>query len=80
MYSKLYASLALVGAIIFAVPAFAQDHNHHEDSQAVAANDTHDHTDPEGGHDVKGQIKETIEHHLADSYESKGCGGANCRT
>ena len=69
MYSKLSVSLALAVAILFSVPAFAQNNNHHKDSRTVAAHDTHDHTDSEGGHDVKTQIKETIEHHLADSYE-----------
>src|SRR5210317_1063390 len=68
MFSKLSVSLALVGAMFLSVPTNAQDHDHHEDSHAEEAHETHDHATEEG-HDVKAQIKETIEHHLSDSYD-----------
>ena len=69
MFSKLSVSLALVGAMFLSVPTYAQDHDHHEDSHAVEAHETHDHATTDEGHDVKAQIKETIDHHLADSYD-----------
>ena len=41
MFSKLSVSLALVGAMFLSVPTNAQDHEHHEDSHAIEAHETH---------------------------------------
>ena len=69
IFSKLSVSLALIGATSLIVPANAQEHTHHEGSHSIEVHDTDHDTSSQEGHSVKEQIKETIEHHLSDSYD-----------
>ncbi len=65
MISRFAAFLAFVGVMFFSFPATAQEHSttHEEVDHHV------EHKVEEGNTDVKSQVKETIQHHLADSYD-----------
>lgn len=68
MRSNFTVLIALVGFLFFTSAAHAQVENHEE----IHHDQAHPNEGPKeasGEKDIKGIIKETIEHHLADSYE-----------
>lgn len=68
MRSNFTVLIALVGFLFFTSAAHAQVENHEE----IHRDQAHPNEGPKeasGEKDIKGIIKETIEHHLADSYE-----------
>ena len=82
MTSKITALFAFTGMLLCCTPVFAQDHDHGETYQEEQHSEHSDHVesnlqmDPLDGHesqeedsDIKAVVKETIAHHLADSYE-----------
>lgn len=73
MRSKFVVFLAILGFTIFTAPAVAQGHDHEDlhQEQEHHVDDHHgdDHASTEEGADIKSIVKETIQHHLADSYE-----------
>ena len=81
MTSKITALFAFTGMLLFGTPVFAQDHGHKETHQEeqylehddhaesnIHANHADNHESQEGSSDIKAVVKETIAHHLADSY------------
>ena len=73
MRSNFTVLIALAGFLFFTPLAYAQGENHeeiqHEQAHHEDADHTEGHGEASGEKDIKGVIKETIEHHLADSYE-----------
>jgi F-type H+-transporting ATPase subunit a len=82
MISKITASFAFTGLLFFSSPVLAENHAHEDVHQEESHAETHneaveghgqEHADSHGedadGQDIKAVVKETIAHHLADSYE-----------
>jgi len=73
MRSNFTVLIALAGFLFFTPLAYAQGENHeeiqHEQAHHEDADHMEGHGEASGEKDIKGVIKETIEHHLADSYE-----------
>ena len=77
MITKFNTFWALLGLMFVTSSAVAQDHDHkvHKEAahhEAVAQDDSHHATALHGEDsetDIKAVIKETIDHHLADSYD-----------
>lgn len=82
MTSKITALFAFSGLLLFSSPILAQNHDHegvHQEESHAEIHDQavvehgHEHTtshgEDHGGQDIKAIVKETITHHLSDSYE-----------
>ena len=77
MITNFKAFWALLGFMFVTSSAVAQDHGHGAHNEAahheeVAHDDSHQpaaHTEEDSETDIKAVIKETIDHHLADSYD-----------
>ena len=82
MTSKITALFAFTGMLLFCTPVLAQDHGReetHQEEQHLEHNDyaesnfhanhAENHESQDDGSDIKAVVKETIAHHLADSYE-----------
>lgn len=69
-----FTVLVALAGILFLTPlAHAQGENHeelqHEQAHHEGEHSADSHGEESGEKDIKGIIKETIQHHLADSYE-----------